>query len=287
MRTFWKTEEVELLKELYENQGLSISELYPIFSLRFNRTLDSVKVKMGKLKLKHTKEQIAKLKSRLNSGELNGMYNKTSAMKGLTKENSEIVRLKSEKTSKTRIEMYKKGLLPDVSGENNPMFGATPWSKGKTKFNDIRLYNIGIKSSISKKELWLKKTNEEKEIIIRRLNDAMIQVRKPTKIELKMVDYLSKLDIEFIKNFRIKNFLVDFYLPNNNLVIECDGDYWHANPLIYEGKELDKIQLKNRNRDRKKEEMLIKSNINLVRFWEFDIKNHFESVEQKLLTMLK
>ena len=62
---------------------------------------------------------------------------------------------------------------------------------------------------------------------------------------------------------------------------------WHANPLIYEGKELDKIQLKNRDRDRRKEEMLRKSNINLVRFWEFNIKNHFESVEQKLLTMLK
>ena len=95
MRIFWSKEEIEFLVNLYEKEGLSVSELYPIFFELYKRTLDSVKVKIGKLGLRHTKEQISKLKSRLNSGELNGMYNKTSPMKGLTKENSELVKIKS------------------------------------------------------------------------------------------------------------------------------------------------------------------------------------------------
>ena len=95
------------------------------------------------------------------------------------------------------------------------------------------------------------------------------------------------MNINFNKNFRLNNFLVDFYLPNYNLVIECDGDYWHSNPLIYNGKELDKIQLKNIDRDRRKEEMLRSNEIDFIRFWEYDIKNNFTEVKNKLLTILK
>ena len=287
MRTFWSKEEIEILINLYEKEGLSVSELYPIFFELYKRTLDSVKVKIGKLGLRHTKEQISKLKSRLNSGDLNGMYNKTSPMKGLTKENSELVKIKSEKISKVRLKMFKNGDLIRLSGNTNPMFGSIPWSKGKTKFDDIRLYNSGLKTSKIQKELWLKKSELEKNVVIRRLNDAMIQTKKPTKIELKIESLLNELNINFNKNFRLNNFLVDFYLPNYNLVIECDGDYWHSNPLIYNGKELDKIQLKNIDRDRRKEEMLRSNEIDFIRFWEYDIKNNFTEVKNKLLTILK
>ena len=183
--------------------------------------------------------------------------------------------------------MFKNGDLIPLSGSTNPMFGSIPWSKGKTKFNDIRLYNSSLKTSKTQKELWLKKSELEKNVVIRRLNDAMIQTKKPTKIELKIESLLNELNINFNKNFRLNNFLVDFYLSNYNLVIECDGDYWHSNPLIYNGKELDKIQLKNIDRDRRKEEMLRSNEIDFIRFWEYDIKNNFTEVKNKLLTILK
>ena len=56
MRKCWTDKEVELLVKLYEKDGLSLSELYPIFNKEFNRTLQSVNIKIVKLKLKHSKE---------------------------------------------------------------------------------------------------------------------------------------------------------------------------------------------------------------------------------------
>jgi very-short-patch-repair endonuclease len=265
MRKYWSEEEVRYLRELYENNGFSVSEIYPLFNSKYNRTLEAISVKIGKLKLKHSKEQTYQIKSRLNSGENNAMFGKVSPLKGKTKENSQIVRIKSEKLAKTRIDMFKSGTLPSLSGENNPMYGSTAWNNGKTKFNDERILKYSEKLSEKAKLNWSKKTDEEKQIIINRLNKAMIQNRKPTIIELKIKDLLIDESIDFIKNHRINNFLVDFYLPKYNLVVECDGDYWHANPLVYKDKTLDSIQLKNIDRDKRKEIMLKDNNIKIIR----------------------
>lgn len=62
---------------------------------------------------------------------------------------------------------------------------------------------------------------------------------KNTKIELKVKDILELNDISYIHQYdKIKSFYVDFYLPDFNLVIEVDGDYWHANPKKYNSDDL-------------------------------------------------
>jgi len=287
MGKLWSEEEIEHLKKLYEYEGLSVSELLPIFNKNFNRSYEALSVKIGRLKLRHTKEQISLLKSRLNTGENNGMFGKPSAMKGLTKENSEIVKIKSEKLSRTKKELFKLGLLPDISGNKNPMFGKIPWSKGLTKYNDERLLNIGLKSSSYKKEEWKNKSLEEKEFIIQRLNNAMIQVIKPTKIENKIQQFLTENQFNFKVNYPISIFRADFYLTDHNLVIECDGDYWHANPLFYSSNQLDIIQLKNLDRDKRKEKLFNEKNINYIRFWEYDIKYNFDLIKDKIWEKLQ
>lgn len=282
MRTKWSDDEIKLLKKLYVTDGLSLVELRPIFIEKYSRSDDSIRVKIKRLKLRHTKEQIKNIKSRFNSGCNNGMYGKTSPMKGLTKINSEIVRQKSIKLSITKKKMFKEGLLPDVSGSKNPMFGKRSWNYGLTKENNSSLKNSGEKISKNKKEEWINKTPEEKQKVIDRLNSSMIQTKKPTKIEIKMMGFLKTEKIEFIRNYKIKNFLVDFYLPKYNLVIECDGDYWHANPDFMVNKELTEPQIRNIDRDRRKNEMLIEEGIKFFRFWERDINNNFNSIEKKI-----
>jgi very-short-patch-repair endonuclease len=279
MRNFWGENEISFLKQLYEKDGLGLSELYPIFIKEYDRTLESVQLKISKLKLRHTKEQTGKIKHRLNSGNKNGMFGKISAMKGLTKENSEIVKIKSKKTSETRKQMFIDGLLPILTGDTNPMYGSIAWNNGKTKDSDDRILKYGLKISKSNKIGWLNKSEDDKANIIKRLNDAMIQVRKPTKIETKVNDFLKTEKINFEVNHPINNFRVDFYLIDYNLVIECDGDYWHGNPRVYSDKILGIIQLKNIDRDRRKEKMLLENNIDLLRFWEYDIKNNFDTIK--------
>ena len=49
-------------------------------------------------------------------------------------------------------------------------------------------------------------------------------------------------------------FYPDFYLPEHNIILEVQGDYWHSNPRFYgEGKKpLDERQKKDQKRDRRK-----------------------------------
>ena len=51
-----------------------------------------------------------------------------------------------------------------------------------------------------------------------------------TDIELKLKNELLKRKIKFIHPYRIKNHIADFYIPKYNLIIECDGKYWHSKP---------------------------------------------------------
>jgi very-short-patch-repair endonuclease len=275
----WSDEEVGLLKDLYLNLGLSLSEIVPIFNEKYNRSDESIKVKIKRLRLRHNDEQIKNIKSRLNSGDKNGMFGKSSPLKGLNKENSILIKLKSESLSKTRKRMFNEGLLPDNKGEKNPMFGKIPWNYGLNKYNTQSILISSQKQSKKRKEDWIKKTPKEKQEIIVRLNRIMIQTKSPTKIETKMSDFLKKENVEFIKNHAIGVFLVDFYLPNHNLVIECDGDYWHANPDFVKDKELTKAQLRSIDRDKRKNEELIKKGIKFLRFWEKDINYNFDEVK--------
>jgi very-short-patch-repair endonuclease len=287
MKKLWKKEEVDLLIKLYEIDGLSVTELYPLFNKFYNRPIDGLKVKIGRLKLRHTKEQVKKIKSRLNSGELNAMFGKQSPMKGLTSKTSEIVRFKSVKTSETRKEMFKNGELQPLTGSTNPMYGSISWNNGLDKYTDKRIFNYGEKISKIKKKEWENKTDDEKKEIIVRLNNAMIQTKKPTKIENKIENFLIENEIKYVKNKRYNLFIFDFYLIEFNFVIECDGDYWHANPLFYNGKKLTDAQIKNIERDKRKN-LLLKSNlIDFVRFWEFDIKNNFEIIKKTIWEKLQ
>ena len=211
-RKMWSDDEVKYLVELYIINGLSVSELYHIFNEKYSRTLESIKVKIGKLKLKHTKDQTSQIKSRLFSGERNGMFGKESPMKGLTLKNSQLMRDKSTKLSLSRKEMFRGGRLIGMSGETNPMYGVKAWNNGLTKYDDDRILKYGEKISKIKKEAWLLKSDDEKNEVIIRLNLARAQTNKSTRIENKIEGLLIDNNIIYIKNKRLGLFLLDFYL---------------------------------------------------------------------------
>lgn len=281
MRIYWTKEEENELRYYYEDLGLSLSELYDIFIKNYPyRTLDSVKVKIVKLKLKHTEEQKSEIKSRLNSGDKNGMYGKEGPNKGLTKENSNRIKKASEKISKTRKENFKNGLL-STSGDKNGMFGKIPWNKGETKYTKLSLLEAGQKQSKIRKEYWKSLTDVEKDKIIGNLSLAANKARKDTKIEIIIKDVLDKLNINYIKNFRCDSYIFDFYLIDYNFVIECQGDYWHGNREFFNN--LNEIQLKNIERDKNKTDYLEKNSIKSLYLWENEIYRFRENLD-KIIT---
>ncbi len=53
---------------------------------------------------------------------------------------------------------------------------------------------------------------------------------KETKPERELEQRLQEVGLNYEKQKRVGNMLVDFYLPQQNLVIEVDGCWWHSCP---------------------------------------------------------
>lgn len=110
------------------------------------------------------------------------------------------------------------------------------------------------------------------------------KMTSPERIFSKM---MKELGVEIVNQKVVKNKIYDFYIPSKNMVIEVDGDYWHANPLIYEGKELNKIQLKNVRNDKKKDSLAIGYGFLIERVWEHDLHNNYEEQKERFRKILK
>ena len=82
---------------------------------------------------------------------------------------------------------------------------------------------------------------------------------KSTSIERAIKSVLDYLNITYEEQYIVSGFIADFYLPDYNLIIECDGDYWHNRPeqII---------------KDKRKNAVYKRFGYSLLRLWEHDIK---------------
>lgn len=53
-----------------------------------------------------------------------------------------------------------------------------------------------------------------------------------SSLELLVRQQLEKLNEPFQQEMKFGRFRADFYLPKRNLIIECDGEYWHMDQKI-------------------------------------------------------
>jgi very-short-patch-repair endonuclease len=55
----------------------------------------------------------------------------------------------------------------------------------------------------------------------------------PTSIERRVRETIEGFGVEVHSEFPVSRRMVfDFYIPAFNLLIECDGDYWHSKPGV-------------------------------------------------------
>ena len=76
-----------------------------------------------------------------------------------------------------------------------------------------------------------------------------------------MQNFLKQLGKKYFTNqyMKIKHgYQCDILIPSMNLVVECDGDYWHKYPI---GNDIDRVRTKE----------LIKKGFKVLRLWEFEI----------------
>lgn len=111
---------------------------------------------------------------------------------------------------------------------------------------------------------------------------------KRSKLEYKFETLLELLEINYTHSFYISSIkkIYDFYLPDYNILIEIDGDFWHCNPINFP-KPTYKSQEINLINDKFKNEWALENGYKLIRFWENDINNNILEVKKTLLENVK
>ena len=190
------------------------------------------------------------------------------------KHHSEESRRKMSESSKGQI-AWNKGLkgvmpepwnkgrkLPQSTGINHPLYGKKhkPESIEKMRKSHKGKRNI-FKGKTYEEILGIEKATSIKNEI-KKARAKQITPIKNTKIEVKIQMFLKELGYEFFTHQYIKGinhgYQCDILIPALNLVIECDGDYWHKYPI---GTDLDHIRTKE----------LLEKGFKVLRLWECEI----------------
>lgn len=105
-------------------------------------------------------------------------------------------------------------------------------------------------------------------------------------------DFLDKLHINYQWQFEAKDIqrFYDFYLPDSNILIEIDGDYYHANPEKYDVNDWNSLtptQKHDMAVDNIKNKWALLHGIPIYRFWENDIRKNPSKILNELKDIAK
>lgn len=182
-----------------------------------------------------------------------------------------------------------------TSGNKNPFFGKSHSIETKQKVSKSRMgkacgANNSMNNPINRQKISdsLKEKYKNGELnflkIIQR--DKMIESHSMgklktcpiSKFELEIQSHLIENKINFEPQFKISSKPFDFFVKKYNLLVEFNGDYFHANPEKYEAnyfnvkKKMFAWELWKQDEEKKKE--AIDSGYNYLIIWEKDYKKN-------------
>lgn len=182
------------------------------------------------------------------------------------------------------MKKYVKPTAPKKANTSQP--NKSSCSKPKNKSNKIK--------STTPKKQWIYKSqkvtptkdNNVKDLFVRK-NDTPKERKHPeygtSKLEERFAkNFLDKLGVKYQTQFKAESIgrYYDFFIPEANLLIECDGDYFHSYGLVYE--EMNPMQKKSSRVDKDKDKWAVTHKIPLIRIWEHDINNNPKQVMEML-----
>lgn len=155
-------------------------------------------------------------------------------------------------------------------------------------------YEEGLHIFNKRQEKWQSTLKSKPPQEIARINKAKTENIVDYRIssaEREISNFLTKqgLDIEtqFYINYADRSYWYD--IKCGNRIIEYNGDYWHANPLIYE----ETSEMKKRvpasdiwERDKKKSDVAVLNGYEIKYVWEREFLNNKEKVLQECLSFM-
>lgn len=106
-----------------------------------------------------------------------------------------------------------------------------------------------------------------------------------SKLETKIADVLVDLNIPIETQFKFPKYFhkYDIHIKNSNIIIEVQGDFWHANPKLY--KETDTFNFPNNltytaeqiwKKDKQNIDYAESQNYKIIQLWEYDINENIK-----------
>lgn len=143
---------------------------------------------------------------------------------------------------------------------------------GKHITNIAQVPEVRRKSSKSQKERFSKLTLDEK----RKLTEiARSYITYTSKLELKIQEILNLLNIEYYCNVFLYRYNWDIVFKNK-VILEINGDFWHANPNMYKANDIllgDKKAKDIWDKDKRKKNKAEANGYKVYYLWENEINN--------------
>lgn len=117
--------------------------------------------------------------------------------------------------------------------------------------------------------------------------NASSMSKKMTWPEKEFLKLAKEIGVVAEKQKIVGNKIFDFFIPSVNTLVEIHGDYWHANPELYEGKELNRIQERNLRNDQFKTTLASGRGYQIEIVWEYDLKNNYNELKKRLHRLWK
>ena len=113
-----------------------------------------------------------------------------------------------------------------------------------------------------------------------RRHEAGVYARKrDTAPEVALAAILDRTGVAYERQVGLMWWVADFLVRPMGLVLEADGDYWHANPAGYPVDRLNALQRAMVKRDRRRDAAMRARGWTVLRFWESDLLERPETCE--------
>lgn len=142
------------------------------------------------------------------------------------------------------------------------------------------------KIKADRQKYWSDQENRNAQRIRRSKYMSTHLIKTESKLEKEFQSILNGLGISYIFQYIVNGYNYDFYIPDKNILIEVDGDWWHCNPKlniqpVYES------QKHTIEHDLIKNKIALDNGYQLLRFWEQDITSNRFDVFANLMEICK
>ena len=177
----------------------------------------------------------------------------------------------------------KKCLGDVMAGEGNPFYGKKHSDKTKEQISKSRTGKAtGENNSMANPE----HRKKARRCFIEWVKKTPIKYYNRSKKEKEIYNLLKTKFKKTKHSFVVDNFICDIYIPELNLMIEYNGDYWHCNPKKYNKEYYHKIKNKTAEQiweyDLNKVDLIKNYGYNLEIIWETDYENNSKIIEEIL-----